>query len=261
MNLLALLAMQIQVTIKQSNGDYQCKSITVIIKDEVWEESIVKVPGKDIEEMVLIYPYFNGVYNQNGRSNDNRPIYVEQNKFDNTPFDAISIDSQIIPVKIPAEIKYCKSLRAWVFMHEHIRKSTHDDSDCPWLLRSEETDVYDIEEVEGPWQVWAGVISRTDGVYFVFLVWATSCLVSSLFSQNHIHVLCNVCSVAIVCNECNDDADCNLNGICMNDGKCDCYDGDRGVTFMGPHCEVRLKDDCRTIYSGESTFEVLTCGK
>lgn len=166
MNLIALLAMQIHVTIKQSKGDYQCKSITVIIKDEVWEESIVKVPGKGIEKMVLIYSYFNGVYNQNGSSNDNRPIYVEQNKFDNTPFDAISIDPEIIPVKIPAEIKYCKSIRAWVFMHEHIRKSTHDDSDCPWLLRSEETDVYDIEEVKGPWQVWAGVISRTDGMYF-----------------------------------------------------------------------------------------------
>ncbi len=48
----------------------------------------------------------------------------------------------------------------------------------------------------------------------------------------------------------------------MNDGKCECYDGDdRGVTFMGPQCEVRLKDDCRTIYSGESIFEVLSCGK
>ncbi len=46
----------------------------------------------------------------------------------------------------------------------------------------------------------------------------------------------------------------------MSDGKCECNEGDKGVTFMGPHCEVRLKDDCRTIYSGESIFEVLTCG-
>ncbi len=170
--------MQIQVTIKQSKGDYQCKSITVIINDEVWEESIVRIPGKDVEEkMMLIYPYFNGVYNQNGSSHDNRPIYVEQNKFDNTPFDTISIDPENLPVKTPAEIKYCKSIRAWVFMHEYITKSTHDDSDCPWLLRSEETDVYDIEEVEGPWQVWAGVISRTDGRYlYVNLNWATICL-------------------------------------------------------------------------------------
>ena len=64
---------------------------------------------------------------------------------------------------MPAQIKYCKSIRAWVFTHEYIHKSARDDPDCPWLLRSEETDAYDIEEVQGPWQVWEGVISRTDG--------------------------------------------------------------------------------------------------
>lgn len=152
---------------KQGKGDYQCKSITVIFKDEVWEESIVQFPGGGgTEEMVLIYPYFNGVYNQDGTGHDGRPVYVEQNKFDSAPFDTTSPDPEGIPVKIPARIQYCKSIRAWAFLHENIRKSTRDDSDCPWLLRSEETDVYDIEEVQGPWQVWAGVISRTDGMFF-----------------------------------------------------------------------------------------------
>eukprot|EP00985_Skeletonema_marinoi_P012858 scaffold6280_cov127-Skeletonema_marinoi.AAC.11 len=198
----------IYVSRKQSRGDYQCKSITVIIKDEVWEESVVQVPGKDIEKMVLIYPYFNGHYNQDGSSHDGRPVYVEQNKFDGTEFST----------KVPAQIKYCKSIRAWVFTHEYIQKSksTRDDSACPWLLRSEETDVFDIEEVQGPWQIWAGVIGRTD--------------------------------VDIVCNQCSVNADCNLNGVCKNDGKCECYNDEEGVTFIGPHCEVRLKDDCRTIY-------------
>jgi len=208
MNLIGLLCGQIYVSRKQSRGDYQCKSITVIIKDEVWEESVVKVPGKDVEKMVLIYPYFNGHYNQDGSSHDGRPVYVEQNKFDGTEFST----------KVPAQIKYCKSIRAWVFTHEYIQKSksTRDDSACPWLLRSEETDVFDIEEVQGPWQIWAGVIGRTD--------------------------------VDIVCNECSEKADCNLNGVCKNDGKCECYNNEEGVTFIGPHCEVRLKDDCRTIY-------------
>jgi len=91
---------------------------------------------------------------------------VEQKKFDGTPFDTTSPDPVNISVKIPARIQYCKSIRAWVFMHEYIRKSTHhEDSECPWLLRSEETDVYDIEEVQGPWQVWAGVIGKTDGMH------------------------------------------------------------------------------------------------
>ena len=124
----------------------------------------MQVPGQDVEEMVLIYPYFNGMYNQDGSSHDGRPVYVEQNKFDNTPFDTTSPDEVNIRVKVPAQIKYCKSIRAWVLMHEYIRKSTRDDSECPWLLRSEETDAYDIEEIQGPWQVWAGVISKTDGM-------------------------------------------------------------------------------------------------
>jgi len=65
-------------------------------------------------------------------------------------------------------------------------------------------------------------------------------------------------SVDIVCNECSVNADCNLNGVCKNDGKCECYNDEEGVTFIGPHCEVRLKDDCRTIYGGELIVEVPT---
>lgn len=90
---------------------------------------------------------------------------VEQTKFDSTPYDTTTWTG--IRVKVPARIKYCKSIRAWVFTHEYIHKSARDDPDCPWLLRSEETDAYDIEEVQGPWQVWAGVISRTDGGYIM----------------------------------------------------------------------------------------------
>ncbi len=167
MNLVGLLCGQVVVTVKQARGNYQCKSITVIYKDEVWEEGIVRIPGKETQKMVLIYPYFNGVYEQDGTSHDGRPVYVERNKFDSTPFHTTS-PNPLIKVKIPAKIQYCKSIRAWVFMHEYIRKSDRDDSDCPWLLRSEETDVFDIEKVQGPWQVWAGVISRTDGMYFRF---------------------------------------------------------------------------------------------
>jgi hypothetical protein len=69
-----LLGAQIFVTVKQGNGDYQCKSITVIIKDEVWEESVVQMPGEGPKAMVLVYPYFNGGYNQDGTSHDGRPV-------------------------------------------------------------------------------------------------------------------------------------------------------------------------------------------
>ena len=73
-NLIALLSGLIYVTIRQSRGGYQCKSISVIIKEEVWEESIVRDPERDDEEMVLIYPFFNGMYNQDGTSHDGRPV-------------------------------------------------------------------------------------------------------------------------------------------------------------------------------------------
>ena len=76
-------------------------------------------------------------------------------------------------------------------------------------------------DVKGPWQVWKGVIEMTD--------------------------------VRITCNECDDDEDCNLNGVCQEDGSCKCdEDALGGVTLLGPHCEVRLKDECRTILGGES---------
>ena len=53
---------------------------------------------------------------------------------------------------MPAEIKYCDG--HWIFTHEYIRKSIDAfeedyESDCHWLLRSPETDVYDVLEVEG----------------------------------------------------------------------------------------------------------------
>ncbi len=213
-----LLAGMIFVTIRQSRGYFQCQSITVIYKEEIWEESLVRMPGEDAKEMVLMYPYFNGVYKQDGTSHDGRPVYVEMSKFDNAPFDASSPDPWSIPVKVPAKLQYCKDIRAWAFMHEHIRKSIRDDSDCPWLLRSEETEVYDIEEVQGPWLVWEGAIETTD--------------------------------VHIYCNECSDNSDCNLNGECK-DGSCECYDDVDGVTFLGPHCEVRVKDECHTIAGGK----------
>ena len=151
-------------------------------------------------------------------------------------------------MKIPAKIQYCKSIRAWVFMHEYIQKSTRDDSECPWLLRSEETEVYDIEEVQGPWQVWAGVISNTDGMYFRVPHW--NCQTFLLRVLSHSHVFFDNLAVDIVCNQCNDDADCNLNGVCKEDGKCECFDDVEGVQFIGPHCEVLLKDECKTIYGG-----------
>jgi len=203
----------------------------------VWEEAYVKwpedsvqlglVPGT-VKEMMLVYSWFNGVYVIDGsRTNEGRPIYVEQKKTDGTPFDGDSPFSKTFntPMNriVPAEIKYCDG--HWVFTHEYISKSRVeelDESNCNWLLRSPETDTYDFLEVgDGKWEIWAGVISET--------------------------------TVSSKCNLCENDSDCNLNGDCnLDTGKCECHDhlGDN-ITFIGTHCEVRVKDQCRTIISEE----------
>jgi len=54
-----------------------------------------------------------------------------------------------------------------------------------------------------------------------------------------------------------------LNGECKKDGKsCECFKDVEGVQFIGQHCEVRLKDDCHTIYGEKSndTWSVVPVG-
>ena len=67
--------------------------------------------------------------------------------------------------------------------------------DCNWILRSPETEEFDLLNVPSNWQVWTGVISTTE--------------------------------VHTACNECNDATDCNLNGQCV-EGSCKC-DNTSGV--------------------------------
>ncbi len=69
--------------------------------------------------------------------------------------------------------------------------------------------------VDGEWQIWIGRIEKSRLVY--------SCAL------------------------CNDDADCNLNGMCNGERRCDCkIEG--GTKYLGTHCEVKLEDDaCGTI--------------
>jgi len=127
-------------------------------------------------------------------------------------------------LNVPAEIYYCKGIRAWVFAHEFIQKSkATDELGCNWLLRSEETEEYDLTNVGTKWKIWNGVISNTELSY--------------------------------VDNECSDTTDCNLNGQCI-DGECKCYKED-GVEFLGIHCETSLKDECQTII-GEGNNEVFS---
>ena len=82
------------------------------------------------------------------------------------------------------------------------------------MLRSPETDSFDLLEVDSQWSVWIGSISTT--------------------------------TVSTECDFCDSDVDCNLNGICNNNGLCDCYD-EYGAQFLGTHCQTKVLDSCRTI--------------
>ena len=115
-NLLAALFGLTYITVRQAWGYYQCGSITITFGDDIWEDAVFKTPSGELKEMILLYSFFNGVYKIDG-SHEHRPIFREQNKFDDTPFKST----------VGAEIKYCKKERAWVFTHENLRKSSTSD--------------------------------------------------------------------------------------------------------------------------------------
>ena len=76
---------------------------------------MVKVEGPpgQFNTQTLVFSYFNGVYEQRG-THENRPRYVEMNKFDRKEFYPGAV--------IPAEIKYDSDSEAWVFSHSKIGK-------------------------------------------------------------------------------------------------------------------------------------------
>ena len=153
-NLLVFMGGTVAIAALQRMGRFQVGSVTVTFGEQIWEHALVE--GSEQEE-VLVYSYFSGVYEQEGsQTQDGRPIYREMRKFDG--------GKGAFEEKVPAEIKYCKSENAWVFTHPYIRKSrggeTIEDSDCPWLLRSPETDAYNLLEVSGLWEIWVGVINK-----------------------------------------------------------------------------------------------------
>ncbi|KAL9180841.1 hypothetical protein ACHAXT_011294 [Thalassiosira profunda] len=230
-NICGMLAGMAVVSIRQMNGHYQEDSITVDYGETVWNGAWVRIPSwlpptglytpppGELAEWTLVYSFFNGVYEKSGFENG-RPVYRERRKFDRSPYERV----------VPAEIKYCQDIGAWVFTHENIfRTKSRTTEGCNWLLRSPPTEAFDLLEVEGTWQVWVGVIGRAD--------------------------------VTIESNLCLDSADCNLNGDCV-DGACQCFTDD-GAQFLGTHCEVKLRDNCRSIVAEfyNSTWSVATLGE
>lgn len=78
-----------------------------------------------------------------------------------------------------------------------------EESDCPWLLRSPDTNSFDLLAVSGEqWSIWVGTIIKDS-------------------------------KISVTCNGCKSHTDCNLNGVCF-DGQCNCTSASG---HYGKHCE------------------------
>ncbi|KAL7532966.1 hypothetical protein ACHAWF_004301 [Thalassiosira exigua] len=165
------------ISAQQNQGRFQCGSIAVVFGEDIWERAWVKSSRNESYNKILMYSHFNGIYKQVEETHARRPRYREVRKSDGEPY----------ATKIGAELKYCPDEGAWVFTHEMMSKtndSEHHRSGCHnWLLRSPDTEAYDLMDVQGEWSIWVGRIEQ--GVDFT-----------------------------LRCNECKTDMDCNMNGVC-----------------------------------------------
>jgi len=170
---------------KQQNGDYISKSLSVRFGDEYWG--------------ALQYAYFSGTYefglNDNGgtESIEYRPVYYERGP---------------LSEQLSGKFFYCLEEKAWVFSISGISKGENDEG-CLWLLRSPETESFDLSDVstEG-WSIWTGNIEYSNSLHIKEIV-------------------------------CNSNADCNYHGSCNGNNGCVCEEGWRGESCqLEEFCEV-----------------------
>ncbi|KAL7517346.1 hypothetical protein ACHAWX_002277 [Stephanocyclus meneghinianus] len=208
LNLLLLIAGVTTIGVKQDKGKFQCPTITVEFGSEFWDKPIVQYDSKP---GVLLYSYFNGVYEMNPKLKnfDSRyPVYTELNK---------DLPPVAYKEKEGAMFLYCTDIKSWVFAHQNIYKlnittanaDVTSSSLCKnWLARSSETTTFDITQIPGDWSFWTGVI----------------------IPGGQVSIRCNECNAGND-KDSNKSSDCNYHGQC--DGKaCNCDPG-----YQGTHCE------------------------
>ena len=122
---------------------------------------------------------------------------------------------------------------AWVFTHPYIRRSAIEEpSECPWLLRSPDTDAYDLLDVPNTdWSIWIGTINKNAQMsvtcnrckgkpnFLIYPAFFTLVLTPFFYTLS-------------------DNTECNLNGQCI-DGECVC-DPDSGVSLSCVYVSVLL---------------------
>ena len=266
------------ITQNQRTGHYRPNAIKVLFDEVIWENANVLLDDGSIEQRLLIYSYFNGVYRgellmyrccacvfsfrvltkyvnimvhkEDGTYNG-YPRYVEQLKNDGTAFGPSSRHNNIYfgPSSRPgAELVFCHDIGRWVFMHRDILTSPDgkDENECSWLWRSAQTDGYDILSTsDGAWEAWVGKVEP-------------------------------LVQVSITSVECSDESDCNYHGKCVKSGngiskawmygKCVCED-----SWIGYSCEHELpcpslaSEKAHDVYGKKKTkymsccFDIILC--
>lgn len=197
----------------QHDGKFRARSIRIIFDEEIWEKANVFISG-DIFQRLLIYSYFNGVYEEDGLYGG-YPRYVERSKnqigmsLNENADDTFFGPDNSIP---GAEIVYCQDVNSWVFRHPNIITSANGEegNECQWLWKSSETDLYDILSTnEGVWHAWVGSNGKVKP-----------------------HVTFSVTS-----NECSERSDCNYHGQCIQN-HCNC-----DIGYFGEACQFNWPCD------------------
>jgi len=173
---IAMLAGLSYITYQQTKGTHGCRSLKMKFGDGVWENAWVELDkqcsvdadcnntnqkcyisedgdGLCYENRLLIYSHFNGNYNQYDTVGQ-RPRYYETNKDESGDF---------FKSTIPAELKYCQDIESWVLTHPNIRTSLNPGkaNKCNWLVRSERTEEFDLEELPRKnWIMWHGQMEK-----------------------------------------------------------------------------------------------------
>ena len=206
------------ITYRQNKGDYRCSRVAVSFDEEIWEQAKVRVSDDEVVDRLLIYPYFNGIYEEVNDVHRGYPKYIEQNKNDGTPFgDSVT----------GAEIIYCNDLGSWVFRHPDILTTqiNEPENECSWLWKSPPTKDFDLlsSTHNGNWEAWVGEVKQ-------------------------------LADMSIVCMECSDRSDCNYHGNCVN-SKCNCTENYFGESceFERP-CETLATEKAHSFGMCEICF-------
>lgn len=62
LNSAIVIAGLIYITVAQKSGAYRCKTVTVLFDEEYWKNAYVMLDDGSVEERLLMYSYFNGIY-------------------------------------------------------------------------------------------------------------------------------------------------------------------------------------------------------